>query len=86
MEHHNHPILTIIVFLATGFATGVVSEQDLDLKLAILLKIISILSFFIGACYALWKWRADYKMQRTVDSVMSDYQEKKQKAKQKEKK
>ena len=82
MEQHGHPVLTVGIFLGAGVATGVVSEQDLDLKLAIALKIISIISFLVATCYALWKWRADWIMHNTVSEVMDDYQEKKkQKAK-----
>jgi hypothetical protein len=86
MEQHSHPVLTIGATLIAGVATWTISAQDIDVYLAITLKIVSILSFLIGSAYALWKWRADVKMQRTVNEVMDDYQEKKQKAKQKEKK
>ncbi len=78
MEQHSHPVLTIGVFLATGVATGVASEQDWDLWLSRTLKIASILSFVIGTAYALWKWRADVKNAKIVNEVMNDYQEKKQ--------
>lgn len=81
MEQHSHPFITIGVSLVAGAATGVVSVQDIDIYLAVTLKIISILSFLVGTGYAIWKWRADIKMQRTVDTVMEDYQKKKQKSK-----
>lgn len=80
MEHHEHPVLTVAVFLGAGVATGVasVSIQEIDIYLAITLKIISIISFIVATCYALWKWRADFQNTKIVNEVMNDYQEKKQ--------
>lgn len=82
MDQHTHPFITIGAALATGVATGVVSLQDMDLKLAIALKIVSIISFTIGAMYALWKWNADHKINKEQTLVMEEAKEKrKQKAK-----
>jgi len=87
IEQQEHPVLTIAIFLGTGLVTGIASEQDLDLILSRTLKITSILSFVVGTIYALWKWRADYNNAKIVNTVMHDYQEKKeQKAKRKPKK
>ena len=69
------PVLAIT--LAVGTAVGVASVQDIDIALSITLKCISILSFAVAFGYGIWKWRAEYKMQKTVDSVMEDYEEKK---------
>lgn len=81
MDQHSHPFITIGAALATGVATGVVSLQDMDLKLAIALKIVSIVSFSIGAMYALWKWNADHKMQKELTEVMEEAKEEKRKQK-----
>lgn len=59
MEETNNPLLVLILFVSTSI--GVVSLQDIDIILAIVLKSISILSFLVATGYALWKWRSEYK-------------------------
>lgn len=55
MEHKN-PLITIVTGLATGTGTAVVSLQELDLKLAIVLKIVSISVFVITGAFTLYKF------------------------------
>lgn len=58
-QQTNNPIITIFLFIGTVF--GVSSIQDVNDILAVILKSVSIVSFLVATCYALWKWRSEYK-------------------------
>jgi len=76
---HPHPVLAIT--LAVGATLGVASEQTVDLRLSIILKVISILSFTVAFGYGVWKWTHEYKMHKIAKLEREEVEKQKQKRK-----
>jgi hypothetical protein len=59
MQNHENPVIAMLFATATGI--GILSLQELNDIFALILKIISIITFLITGAYTIYKWQHQYR-------------------------